>query len=283
MEPGTTGIPPTPSDLIGLVAVLRVVRENATSFAVIILGVTVASTLASFLLHSWYRSGAEFTVESGPIASSSAGVLGLASQLGLAGLPGGAPTISYYEEVLSSDPVLDPVALGALPMDSSGQIDNIFRGKSDTLTTSDKAKARRKLKDHFSTATNGRANTVSFWIEARTPYSARAAADSILASLNRAIIALRRRHATAERVFLESRLDTARQNETRAEDSLRTFYMQNRVLSAPSLQFTEARLKRRVDFALQLSGQLETQVEQARLQEVHDTPVLSIISPPDVP
>jgi len=62
MEPGTTGIPPAPSDLIGLVAVLRLVRENATSFAVIILGVTVASTLASFLLHSWYRSGAECTV-----------------------------------------------------------------------------------------------------------------------------------------------------------------------------------------------------------------------------
>src|SRR5215472_4299664 len=151
MDSGAALTSQAPSDLTGLVAVLRLVRANVTPFAVIILGVTTASTLASYMLHSWYRSGAEFTVESGPIVNSSAGVLGLASQLGLAGLPGGTPTINYYEEVLSSDPVLDPVAIGTLPTDSSGQLESMFYNKSDPLTASERARARRKLKNHFST------------------------------------------------------------------------------------------------------------------------------------
>src|SRR5262249_30200619 len=60
-------------------------------------------------------------------------------------------------------------------------------------------------------------------------------------------------------------------------------YSRNRIINTPNLQFVEARLKREVDFALQLTSQLRIQVEQARLQEVRDTPVLSMVSPPEVP
>src|SRR5262249_29711079 len=89
--------------------------------------------------------------------------------------------------------------------------------------------------------------------------------------------------ATAERSFLETRVDSAHERETVLEDSLREFYLHNRLVNSPNLQFTEGRLKRQLEFAQTLTAQLRSQLEQARLQEVRDTPALSIVSPPEIP
>jgi len=276
---------PTAQPTLRLVDLGRHLWTRRTQFALFVGTVTVLSIAVTYALPYWYRSGAEFTIEAGPTAANaSSGVLGIASQLGLASLAGGVPSVNYYEEVLGSDLVLDHVALGALPADS--QATRYLRTFSvghvaDTPRLRDEA--RQRFQHHFGTSTNGRANTISFWVEARTAYAARSAADTILAVLDATITSIRRQRASAERAFLESRLDTALQMEGAVEDTLRSFYLHNRIINTPDLQFTEARLKREVDFALQLTLQLRTQVEQARLQEVRDTPVVSLVAAPELP
>src|ERR1051326_17939 len=238
--------------------------------------------LITFVMPYWYRADATFAVEA-TAAPSSSTVLGLASQLGITGLPGGALSVSYYQQILTSDRVLDRVALGRVSLDSVGNNSWMFSRAREAVSPLDRFNARKRLQDNFGSATNARANTVSFWVEGRTPDAARAAAETILVALNEIILEMRRHRASAERAFLEMRLDTAGLREAALEDSLRVFYLANRIINTPNLQFKEARLKRKVDFALELASQLRSQVEQAKLQEVHDTPVLTLISPPDVP
>src|SRR6185437_968151 len=67
------------------------------------------------------------------------------------------------------------------------------------------------------------------------------------------------------------------------EADLKRFYERNRQVASPELQFEEASLKREVDRVQAVYVQLGTQLEQARLQEVRDTPVISVIDPPTTP
>jgi capsule polysaccharide export protein KpsE/RkpR len=144
--------------------------------------------------------------------------------------------------------------------------------------------ARKKFAKHFGASVNARTSTITFNVDGRTPYAAKSAADTLLSRLNSVIIDLRRRRASAERAFVERRLDSASTRQTALEDTLRWFYATNRLIAnSPNLQFAEARLKRRVEFALDLANQLRTQLETAKLQEVRDTPVLSVITPPELP
>jgi len=108
-------------------------------------------------------------------------------------------------------------------------------------------------------------------------------ADTTLAALNNLVVAIRRRHASAERQFLEERWKALRDSLDTHEDGLRRFYERNRQVTSPQLQFEEVRLKREVDLVQTVYAQISTQLEQARIQEVRDTPAISVIDPPVEP
>jgi uncharacterized protein involved in exopolysaccharide biosynthesis len=274
--------PPHRSDTIAFADVYRALLDHRRSLAAFVLAVTALAGAVSFLLPIWYAAGAEFSIETAPSTSQPSGVLGLAAQFGLSTGPG-ANSINYYADVLTSDQVLDQVALRRLPIDSAGGMAYLYAGSDPNASPRTRDRARRKLHAHLDVAANPRTNTITFSVEGRTPVASRAAADTVLASLNRAIIALRRQRASAERAFLESRVDSALSRQHAIEDTLRQFYVHNRVANTPNLLFTEARLKRDVEFAQTLVSQLRAQLEQARLQEVRDTPALSVISVPEIP
>jgi uncharacterized protein involved in exopolysaccharide biosynthesis len=54
-------------------------------------------------------------------------------------------------------------------------------------------------------------------------------------------------------------------------------------VNSPDLQMEEGRLKRAVDMAQQVYVQLRMQAEQAGLQEIRNTPVISAVDPPLLP
>lgn len=255
--------------------------------ATIIAGSTVAlALLVSLVLPKWYSSSATLTVDANPsINLGGAGVLGLASQLGLsAGMSGGTGSAQYFADVLGSPAVTDRVALGRIPQSSDGAEANNFGSPGPHPSPKERDAARRRFAKHFSTSINARTSTITFTVDGRTPFAAKVSADTLLSRLNSVIIELRRRRASAERVFVERRLDSAAVRQAALEDTLRWFYANNRMIAnSPNLQFQEARLKRRVEFALDLANQLRTQLETAKLQEVRDTPVLSVITPPELP
>ena len=67
-----------------------------------------------------------------------------------------------------------------------------------------------------------------------------------------------------------------------AEDSLRGFLERNRTYqSSPALSFEAARLQRRLDLRQQVYSSLAQAFEQARIDEVRNTPVITVVDTPE--
>jgi len=130
---------------------------------------------------------------------------------------------------------------------------------------------------------NVRTGVVRFSVEARTPELAKALAETTLAALNEANVALRQARAGAEQIFAAERAEALRRDLAGAENALAKFYERNRIVNSPVLQMEEARLRRTVDMAQQVYVQVRLQEEQAAIQAVRNTPAISVIDPPLVP
>jgi uncharacterized protein involved in exopolysaccharide biosynthesis len=94
----------------------------------------------------------------------------------------------------------------------------------------------------------------------------------------------RRTRAGAERRFVEERVGEARDSLRLAEDRLQAFLQRNRdYRNSPQLSFEFERLQRGVTMQQQLFTTLMQGYEQARIDEVRNTPVITLVEPPDRP
>jgi uncharacterized protein involved in exopolysaccharide biosynthesis len=88
----------------------------------------------------------------------------------------------------------------------------------------------------------------------------------------------RQSQARQRRRFVEGRLDEGRRALQEAENTLRGFYERNRNWQQSyGLTFEEGRLRREVDTRQEVILTLTREYETARIEEVNDTPVLTII------
>jgi alpha-tubulin suppressor-like RCC1 family protein len=105
---------------------------------------------------------------------------------------------------------------------------------------------------------------------------------AILDELNRFNLERRQSRATAERRFVEKEVARARQDLDAAESELGAFMQTNRRYEEwPQLRFEAAQLQRQVDLQQQVFTTLTQALEQARLDEVRNTPVITIIDHPE--
>jgi uncharacterized protein involved in exopolysaccharide biosynthesis len=109
--------------------------------------------------------------------------------------------------------------------------------------------------------------------------------------LNRRLIELlnesssesRRAQAEGERRFIDDRLESAQRELNQAEDRVKRFLEVNRQYSSsPQLTVEYERLRRRVDLRQQVFGALAQAYEQARIDEMRNTPVLTVLDPPEL-
>jgi hypothetical protein len=90
--------------------------------------------------------------------------------------------------------------------------------------------------------------------------------------------------ARSKRVFVQTRLDSAKVELQQAEGAQRLFYDQNRQWrTSPQLVFEEGRLRRNVDVATDLFLTLQRQFESARLDEFNDAAVITVFDPAHAP
>jgi uncharacterized protein involved in exopolysaccharide biosynthesis len=90
----------------------------------------------------------------------------------------------------------------------------------------------------------------------------------------------RRGQASAERRFIEGRLAVAKDDLRLAEDRLEAFLKSNRQFaSSPELTFTRDRLQRDITLKQQVFTALMQSYEDARIREVRDTPLITVIEP----
>src|SRR2546422_30508 len=124
------------------------------------------------------------------------------------------------------------------------------------------------------------AGLVRVSVDTRGPGLAAAVANRVVEYLNEFNTHKRQSQARERRRFSEERVVAADSELRRAEEAVKTFYERNRGWQqAPELVFEEARLRRQVTLGQDLYMSLKRETETARIEEVNDTPVITVIDP----
>src|SRR6266566_6927186 len=254
------------------------------------LGAAVVAVAASFLVPYWYQAGATLVVDTGQQMNlggagggglgGAGGGLGLAAQFGF-GSGGGPTNPQFYEALLKSRSLQQHVTEAEFPLGEQGALLTLaqYWSRKEHPDARDQRRAVKILGRHLETTTNPRTGMVTFKLDGPSKTVAKLMADTAFAALNQLAITIRRRRATAERQFLEGRWQALSDSLQGREDALRRFYERNRNVASRELQFEEARLRRDVERVQGVYAQLGSQLEQARIQEVRDTPALTAVDP----
>jgi uncharacterized protein involved in exopolysaccharide biosynthesis len=233
-----------------------------------------------------YEATAKFMPQ-GKSQNSASAVAGIAAQLGIsvsAGQPGETP--EFYVDLLTSRAILsDLVATRfTFPTDSGVQASTplaLFGGEAtDPAAQRENAIASMEERIDATTAATG---VVTLRVASPNAALSAQMAAKLLELLNRFNLEQRQSQAAAERRFAEQRLGETRATLRAAEARLQAFLQQNRVSDAPALRFEGERLAREVALQQGLYTTLAQAHEQAKLQEVRDIPVLTVIERPEVP
>jgi uncharacterized protein involved in exopolysaccharide biosynthesis len=212
---------------------------------------------------------------------------GLAAQLGVQLSPT-EPEQSppFYSTLVTSETLLRKLAFKKFPSSKSQNAEtpsvlwNIRDVDSLILLDRTVYEMRRRVFPSWDVKTG----IVSLSVRDRDRILARAIADSILALVNQFNIETRQTQARAERLFSEHRLAEARSELRAAEDSLQIFLQKNRQFrEAPELVFEQDRRQREVLLRQQVNTTLANSFEQARIDEVRDTPVITVVDEPSIP
>ncbi len=276
-----------PAWYVAGVQLWREARANWRFVLTLALVGAASGTVAALLLPSRYEAKAAFQAENPPnqLPVGGGGLAGLlGSQLGALGVGGSQSTPQLLASLLTTDAVLRHVVNATFPWKGQSMSLAAIYGFDHNRAELRDFFAIRKVRHALTTDLDLRTGVVRFRIEGWTPELALAMAETTLAALNDANIALRKQRASAERAFTAQRSADARLALAVAESSLAAFYQRNRNLTtSPTLQMEEANLRRSVDIAQQLFVQLRLQEEQAALQELRNTPSIGVIDPPVLP
>lgn len=235
-----------------------------------------------------------FTVSSSfmPQAKGSPGLGGLAGvavQMGLGGLAGeGSQTPLFYLDLLKSRAILEPVVDARYTYTSdtgtvAGSLLDILRAKGRNDETR-RDLAIRRLRSAVAGAVNQRTGVVTFSVRSVAGVLSLQISQRMLDELNKFNLERRQSQAGAERRFTEGRVNEAKARLHAAEDRLESFLQRNRdYRNSPQLSFQEDRLARDVAMQQQIFTSLSQVHEQAKIEEVRDTPVITVLERPVVP
>jgi len=233
-----------------------------------------------------YTSTASFVSQSGRTQSSSLG--GIAAQFGIA-IPGDAGTDSpqFYLDLITSRAILDTVVGASYDVPLNGRAHptsllDVFNAKGANLAQRT-VNAEKKLREHLSGSIGKQTGVVNVSVSTPNPLLSKLVVQRILDAVNRFNLQKRQSTAAAERKFTDSRLAAARAGLLTAENRLQTFLQENRVYNtAPRLSFEQDRLSRDVQNRQQIVNVLSQLSEQAKIDEVRDTPVITVLDTPEV-
>jgi uncharacterized protein involved in exopolysaccharide biosynthesis len=235
----------------------------------------------------------EYTVESSFVPqnrrSSQGTISALAAQLGLAvpGLDAGHGP-AFYVDLLASEQLLEQLADESFTLAGAGgerttTLVEWYDVDGDTPAIRREA-AVDELRDDVKAAVTTKTGVVRLAVTLTDPALATQVNERLLALLNDFNLHSRQSQAGQERRFTERRLDEVRADLRRAEERVAAFLSRNReYANSPQLRFEYERLDREVDIQQQLFTTLAQAYEQAKIDEVRDTPIVSVIERPNVP
>jgi uncharacterized protein involved in exopolysaccharide biosynthesis len=218
-----------------------------------------------------------------------AGIAGIAGQLGLSVGGDASRSPRFYADVLKSRELLEHVLQSRYAdpregrsADSTRLLDILeIRGRdsSDRLS-----RGVRVLSNLVATSVDNQTGMVRLSVESRYPNLAAGTANRFIDLLNDFNAQKRQSQARERRKFVEQRIAAAEQELRAAEQEWRVFYERNRSWQqSPQLVSEEGRLRRQVDLRQEVYLTLKREYETARIEEVNDTPVITVIDPAVAP
>jgi len=234
-----------------------------------------------------YSASASF-VPRGSSNGAPSGLASLAGQFGVV-LPSGDLSVSpdFYARLLKSRELLRQIVLDTFVVREAGDqrisFLELFRIVSGSAERREE-QGVKLLAGIVSTSVVKTTGVVELSVATRWPSVSLAIVTSLVDEVNMFNQRTRQGQAAAERQFVEGRMTAAGADLRAAEDRMEQFLKANRQFSgSPELTFQEERLQRAVMQQQQLFTALSQSYEEARIREVRDTPVITVIETPWVP
>lgn len=252
------------------------------------LAVALVVAAATLFFPPTYTVTAAFTPESG--GGQAQRLSGLASQFGIdvpRGQPGESPPFYAYllrtRELLKATVTTEYNVSEVTGEGMGTDLVSLLDVEADQRSVA-VAKSIERLRGLVSVSFNPETGVVELSVSTRSPALSQQVADRMIDLVNKFNLERRMSQASAERDFIESQLETARAELRTAEDSLETFLNQNRQYEgSPTLRFERQRLQRRVDLRQQVFSSLAQSYQQAKIDEVRNTPVVTVVERPERP
>lgn len=257
----------------------------------LVLGTGLAAFLLvgviTFVRPRTYTSTARFMPQAseGALARLS----GLAATFGVTVPPtetGSSP--AFYAELLQSRDIIRGAVETRYAFESAGDsvrgtLVELFDAKGSTPERR-RDEAAKELLESIDVSVSRETGTVSLEVTTRWPELSRQVAARMIALVSDFNLHRRQTKALAERRFVESRLADVRDTLRAVESKLQSFLQRNREYrNSPQLLFEYDRLEREVLMQQQVYTGLAQSYEAARIDEVRNTPVITVMEPPDLP
>jgi hypothetical protein len=247
-----------------------------------VLGLLIGLALAIREKHK-FKSDASFIPQGS--SGGSSGLAYAASQLGFSvGSSGGGWSPTMYVELVKQRAVLEPIALDTFTVAELGN-------KKGTLL--DILNIRNPNREQ---AILGGVGQLQKWVTANedrklgavvvsasTPWASLSLqlAERVIQAVNRFNIETRQSQASDELRFVQTQLVTSEAALRQAEQQFQQFLLANRSIEgSPGLQFERDRLRSEVNRLNQLYTSWLQSREEARIRQIRDTPVITILAEP---
>jgi uncharacterized protein involved in exopolysaccharide biosynthesis len=276
-------VPPASADEGGFLVLVNRLLQRWRLILSIAVAAGIITGLVLILGPSQYTSGGSFIPEA---QSSTAGAI--AAQFGLS--TGESPTESadFYADILKSRTILEP-ALNkrfTIPDGKGVKVGTLLdlldiRGRNPALRVEN---GLREMKTLVTVVPNRRTSVIRVSVTTESPELSKMVAEYLISLVGDFNLNKRQSRARIERQFLTERVDVTRAELRHAEDELEQFIESHRQYkTSPSQVFVADRLERDVRSREALFTQLQGSLEQARVDEVRKTPVITVVDSARVP
>lgn len=283
---GPGALPPHPDDEISLWEVLAVLLRRRGTIALTTMAAVGAVVGFTLLRAPTYTTEASFRPQGSEASTSQ--LMALASQFGVnvPGIANEEASPAFYAELLASREILHRVASRDFTVEGVGtrSLADLFEIEEETEELRLEEAIETLREDVVRIQTGRETGIVTIEVRTDWPDLSREIAQRLLDEIARFNLLTRQSQAAAERVFIEERVDSAREALLAAESAMQAFLLANRQWeNSPDLRFQHDRLERDISLRQQVYTTLVQSFEQARIAEVRDTPVITVLQAPFLP
>lgn len=272
---------------LSLVELANVLLRERRIVAVTALSATLFVLVFVLIQPPRYASRGAFLAESSA-ANGLLGMAGLPAQLRLSATGGAGQSPQFYASLLTSRPILEDAVTTAYPdpgnARSSITLMEAYEVDPEEPFDERVEKTIRAFEKDLQVSMDPETGIVRLTVEGESAPLVYEVAQQLLESVNEFDLGRRKSQASEERTFIEERMLAAESELKAAESQLEGFLYENRRFdNSPDLSFQHDRLQREVSMKQGIYNTLAESYEQARIEEVRTTPVITIVAPPARP